>query len=238
MKACIAPLLHLCFLLGPLTLSAAARADELPPCFDFEMKTINPLRELPTAFDPEKDPTDKGHVEKVTDKLGEHPDFDWATVNGVVNKTIQTVYTELLNPRTIRDDPKTDIKLSDIENKNFAKLQSIKIHTKPVFFLTLDWEERWGFQITEGTAAAPLAYLISYQKTEGTSHIKLLCGNIYLKSLPLEKGSKDARTGVFFYEKMNASKRNAQDILNNITGTLRTLREPGVVMKAAEPKSK
>ena len=197
-----------------LTHSPSLQAIETTqPCFDFNQKELKTLIELPSNLNFEKDIESTGHSE-----------FDWATKGGIVEKPILGLYQKLLDPSTIRNDPKTKIELKEIENKNFIKTQNIHIHSRPVFFLTLDWNEQWGFQLKEGTETNPEAILISYQKTEGTSYIKTLCGNIFLKALTDSK-SKQPKTSVFFYERVNATRRNEKDILNNISGTLKTLRE-------------
>jgi len=109
--------------------------------------------------------------------------------------------------------------VTEIESKTFLKKMIEKIVVKPVFFITIAWSEEWGFGLKKGTPANPEAIVISYQKTEGTSHIKHLCGNISLQML------SPTSTGVFIYEEVQADRRSSDDVLNGITGTLRTLRE-------------
>jgi hypothetical protein len=106
-----------------------------------------------------------------------------------------------------------------VDTKEFLKKIIEKIVIKPVFFITIEWSEEWGFALKQGTVDKPEAIVISYQKTEGTSHIKHLCGNIYLQSLSATS------TGVFIYEEVQADRRTSKDVLNGLTGTLRTLRE-------------
>ncbi len=189
----------LSFILGNIFVYSNSEA-----CFDFTKKITSPLRAAPESF--EKDLTDRDH--------------DWATTSGTVEKPIADLLKALLDPKTIRNDSNTHIQLVEKTSADFLKLQEEQIEVKPVFFLTLNWTELWAYSLLTGTSTAPTSLLISYEKTSGTSHIQHYCGNILLKQL------SPKNTGVFLYEEMKADHRNSSDILNNLKGTLRTLRTP------------
>jgi hypothetical protein len=198
-----------CLLFGISFFVLSAQASEsLAPCFDFSTKITTPLKPAPTQFEKGQD----------ISKLTEGDSFDSARVSGRIEKPILALYQKLLDPRTIRADEDIEIKVKTTESKDYLKriTQSIKI--TPVFFITLEWNEEWVYALKEGTPEAPKSIVISFEKTSGTSHIQRLCGNYVLQSLG------PTLTGVFIYEEMGADRRDAKDILNDITGTLKTLR--------------
>jgi hypothetical protein len=189
-----------------LSQSALARAN----CFDLSHASVVLLKSPPKSFSLKSDPADSGTDDK---------NNDWGQISGVVNKSISDLYQKLLDPRTIRNGDNTHVDVATVDTKDFLKKIIEKIVIKPVFFVTVEWSEEWGFGLKKGTADKPEEIVVSYQKSEGTSHIKHLCGNILLQSL----GPKS--TGVFIYEEVQADRRSSDDVLNGITGTLRTLRE-------------
>lgn len=194
--------------LGFSLFSSLAFADKpSKPCFDFETKIATPLKAAPTNF----------KEDQSNSKEGEQTDS--ASVSGTVQKPILELYQKLLDPKTIRNGNNTKIELKPVESKNYLKRFTQSIKVNPTFFLTLRWDEEWGFALKEGTADAPKSIVISYEKTSGTSHIAHLCGNIVLQSL------SPTSTGVFLYQETKADRRNAEDLLKDISGTLRTLRE-------------
>lgn len=168
------------------------------------------LHAAPAKYTAKDNPADFGTDSK---------ENDWGQTSGIVDKPIGELYKKLQDPKTIRNSDNTKVDLSSSEPKDFLKLIHQKIVIKPVFFMTVDWQEDWAFSLKEGTKEKPTAILISYQKTEGTSHIKHLCGNILLQAL------SPTTTGVYLYEEVQADRRSAEDVAKGISGTLRTLRE-------------
>ncbi len=179
-------------------------------CFDPSKPNPPLLHPSSDRYEEGKDPSDYGTDEKKN---------DWAQVSGVVHKSVQDLYQKLLNPKTIRNGSNTKVVVDEVETKDFLKHTLQKITVKPVFFITIDWKEDWLYTLKDGTATDPKGLIVSYQKIEGTSHIKHLCGNIVLTQLGPNY------TGVYLYEEVQADRRSAQDVLSGISGTLRTLRE-------------
>lgn len=180
------------------------------PCFNFETKSLTLLKPAPTKFEEGKDLSEKGTNEKK---------IDWAQVGGVVNKPIKDLYLKLTDPTTIRNGDNVKVKVKELESKNFLKYIEQTIDLRPRFFLSLVWKEHWAFALKEGTSETPKTMVISYQKFEGTSHIDHFCGNIMLQSIAANK------TEVYIYQEMKATRRDSQNILDDISGTLRTLRQ-------------
>jgi hypothetical protein len=196
-----------------LSHSAFAGSDEAPSlCFDLSKKNTKLLYPAPTRFAEEG----KESKEFGTDELTKR---NWSHVDGVVKKPIMSLYQKLLDPMTTRNAKTTRVEMVEVPTTGTLKKEHLSIHVKPVFFITVEWEEEWAYSVLEGSEASPKSILISYQKTNGTSHIRHFCGNILLKKLD------DQSTGVFLVENIDADHRSAEDVYNGILVTLRILRE-------------
>lgn len=198
---------------APFVASCAESAHTTPTpqglCFPLNQKKVTkPLAPLPTDFKKE---------DNVVSKKGTP---SWAEVTGIVDRPILTLYTELLDPKTIRNNNNTQVTVEKLHSKEYLTLLKQTIRVKPIFFLTLDWIESWGFALIKGTPEKPESILISYQKDSGTSHIRTLCGNISLTQL------SPTQTGVTLREHLDADNRTPKDIENSLVGTLQTLRKP------------
>ncbi|MBS1958220.1 MAG: hypothetical protein JST80_01985 [Bdellovibrionales bacterium] len=204
-------------LLALITLFAAANAKPAkhsPPCFNFDQKIESTLIKPPAELAKDKDDYDFGR--KARDASEVRYDFGW--VYGKVNRPVQKIYEQLIDPRTIRPDPDVGIKTKINTPSHFLHRQEISIHIQPVFFLTLDWNETWAYSLLKGTKEKPESILVSYAKTTGTSHIRHFCGNILIQKITPEQSS------VYAYEEIEADRRDAKDMLNGVKGTLATLR--------------
>ncbi len=181
------------------------------PCFNFSKPSTTLLHSAPATFEADKDPSDFGTDAKTNN--------DWGQISGIVKKPILELSKKLQDPKTIRNGSNTKVAVNEVESKDFLKRIDQTIVIKPVFFLTIEWKEAWAFALKDGKAEKPESMVISYQKTEGTSHVKHLCGNIFLKSITPDS------TGVYLYEEVQADRRSAKDVVDGLSGTLRTLRE-------------
>jgi len=183
----------------------------IPSCFNFKTKITTPLQPAPTHYEPDR-------FESKTVKTKEGDEIDSAKVSGVVPHSVQELYRMLLDPKTIRNGDDIEVSTQSIDSKDYLKKIIQTIQVTPVFFLTIEWKETWAYALKDGTEKDPKTIVISYEKTDGTSHIDHLCGNIVLQSLG------PTSTGVFLYQEMKADRRDAKDLLNDLSGTLRTLR--------------
>ena len=199
------------FMLSLLAPSSLFAAEPTPPCFDFSKPSTTLLHPSPETFAEGKDLADFGTDSKTNN--------DWGQVSGIVKKPILTLSQKLQDPKTIRNGSDTKVVITPIESKDFLKRIDQTIVIKPVFFVTIEWKEAWAFALKDGKAEKPESIVVSYQKSEGTSHIKHLCGNILLKSITPDS------TAVYLYEEVQADRRSAKDVMNGLSGTLRTLRE-------------
>lgn len=188
------------------------RAEEgASSCFDLTQPTTQLLKSPPSKFEAKKDISNFGTDSKTNN--------DWGEVSGVIQKPILAIIDQLVDPKTIRNDDNTTVKIKDLKIPGFLKRVQEKIIIKPFLFITIEWTEDWGFSVKDGTLKNPKSVVVSYQKTEGTSHIKHFCGNMLLQT------QKDGTTGIYLYEEVQADRRSAEDVMNGLIGTLRTLRQ-------------
>lgn len=186
--------------------SIAAASDS--KCFKFDEKIVTPLKEeIPLP----KEKTDGA-------KSGEREGKSWAQVRGLVQKPIEDVYKLLLDHNTTKSSRVEKLEVTKQDRPHFLQLHDVKFVIHPFKFLTVDWVERWAYSLAGGTPQKPTQIVTSYEKIEGTKYIEHLCGNIVLRKL----GPKT--TDVYIYEEAKARDQTAQDRLNGIVGTLKTLR--------------
>jgi hypothetical protein len=108
----------------------------------------------------------------------------------------------------------------DIEqDPNFLLKQVVHNEVDPFPFVTVKWSEEWAFSLLEGTASEPKKILISYEKIDGTTHIKHLCGNILITA-----DSDSSKSHVFLYEEAEATGRSQEDTVKGLKGTLEAIR--------------
>ncbi len=195
-------------LLGFLILTDISRAQE--PCFDFEHPIIKPLRP-PIPMKKKGDARASGKLQA---------GGGWAAARGKVQHPIGEVLQRILDPSTIKDTKKAHIEVKRQQRTGYYVFETFSIDSKPAPFVSLQWEEDWGFVIAQGTPEKPEEVVISYEKTSGTDYIHHLCGSIVLRALGA------SATDVYLYEEIDATGRSPEDSLKGHLGTLRTLRRP------------
>jgi hypothetical protein len=204
--------LILLFLVNALTFSDSFSDEKAEPCFDLSKVSLKLLKEEPKLFSmPGKENSEFGTEEKTG--------YQWAKADGIVEKPISELLKRLQNPMTTRNPEITKLEVTEVPVLDAILKQKIKIKVRPVFFMTLEWEEEWLFSTKKGTPGNPESIVISYQKTSGTSHIQHFCGNILLQKIDPHT------TGVYLTEEILASRRSARDVYQGLLGTLRILRE-------------
>jgi hypothetical protein len=143
----------------------------------------------------------------------------WAVVQGDVPSSVKRIYT-FLSDRNSTKSSRVDEMHVDIEtDPNFLLKQVVHSEVDPFPFVTVKWTDEWGFSLLEGTPDNPKKILISYEKIEGTTHIKHLCGNIEISA-----ESDGSKSHVFLYEEAEATGRSQEDTLKGLKGTLESIR--------------
>lgn len=105
------------------------------------------------------------------------------------------------------------------QDPNFLLKQIVHNEVDPFPFVTVKWTDEWAFSLLAGTFGDPKKILISYEKIEGTTHIKHLCGNILITA---DSGS--SKSHVFLYEEAEATGRSQEDTVKGLKGTLDSIR--------------
>jgi hypothetical protein len=152
-------------------------------------------------------------------KSKDNDDLFWATVQGDVPASVKMLYTFLSDRNSTKSSRVDKMKVATEQDPQYLLKQKTEYEVDPFPFVTVKWTEEWGFSLLKGTPANPLQVLVSYEKIEGTSHIKHLCGNILLKS------DSEGGTHVLLYEEAQATGRSQEDTLNGLKGTLKQLRD-------------
>lgn len=191
-----------------LGLVVAAPASAVGPCFDFSAKVTAPLREAARAKG-EGDATEQGTREDHT---------VWAALRGEVRQPLGKVLERLLNHETTRDPSVDELRVEKLEAAQYLALHRVRSLVKPFLFVEVRWTEEWGYALAKGTAAEPEEVVISYQKTEGTSHMEHFCGSIVLRRAGAEA------TDVSQYEEARITGRSAQATVDGLAMVLKRLR--------------
>ncbi|MEW6058433.1 MAG: hypothetical protein AB1540_17670 [Bdellovibrionota bacterium] len=177
-------------------------------CFNFQEKIAKPLPWAEEVLNDRKNVEAHGKREHVV----------WASVRGTVEKPLKEVLELLFDPEIIKGEGVNETKIdSRIETPLFLRRQIVQNRAGP-FIHRVRWKEDWVFSLISGKSDKPEQILVSYQKSEGTSFIKQLCGNIVLRKL------EGNRTDVFQYEQVNAKGHSSEDSLKSIKKVLERLR--------------
>ena len=192
-------------------------------CFDFSKRVAEPL----TA----PAPLNSGVGSGVKEASGSLNDGRvWASAQGVINHSAEDLLQDLLTHRPTRAGAAKEMTVKTVGDAKNDLQQTAEFKINPFPLVTVKWLEHWTYNALKGSLKDPEIVVVAYEKTEGTSHIKHLCG-----TLKLEKMSA-AETRVTLYEEVRATRRTEKDTLNGVTGTLRELRDLKVAA-APEPAS-
>lgn len=195
-----------------LILGFSAHAGE-GRCFDFSKKITEPLRKVSILRDVP--------YPEVTRRSGRViGNLYWGAIRGRVSRSVDSLVEELEAHETTRSKRISSIFIDPIEEPGFFARQRVHFKVEPFIFITVEWVEDWGFTTLDAAPKAAKSVLVSYEKTEGTSHIHHFCGSIVLT--PIDP----ATTDVFIYQEAEATSQTQEDTLNGVTGMLKTLRNP------------
>ncbi len=178
-------------------------------CFDFSKKVTEPLKE-PIVLNETIDTSISGQTQS---------GVRWGSARGVVRKPIASAIERLLDPKTIKGPENRGVSIEKMQRPGYFAFRSVEMTVRPFLFISISWKEEWAYSLLRGTDAAPERILISYQKTEGTSHIERFCGSILVSKIDQN------RTDLFFYEEIKAARRSPEDIIRGHIRTLESLRK-------------
>ncbi|NDG85225.1 MAG: hypothetical protein EBX52_09360 [Proteobacteria bacterium] len=181
-------------------------------CFATDRPVTSALRPAPARYpDPGKETASSGRDPATG--------YAWAMVDATLPAPIAQLLNKVADPMTTKGEGNPGFEVLPLKLPGTYRKDRVHVRIKPVFFLTLEWDEDWSTTIKDGTAEAPRVALVSYQKTNGTSHIDHFCGNIQLERI------SETTTGIHLVEEIKADRRSPEDVLNGLRGTLRTLQK-------------
>jgi hypothetical protein len=192
-------------------------------CFDFATRVVYPLKER--AFIPLPPRSGNGEPGNIAIRSGKMPSgIGWGAVRGEVKKSLNDLIKNLREHESTKSPRVSKMEITPIEDPKYLLRQNVAFEVDPFPLMSVKWTEVWVFSLLQGEPEDPQMVLVSYQKSEGTSYIRHLCGNYQL-----EKRSPDV-TDVYIYEEADATSRSEQDTVNDIRRTLEAFR--------ADPQSK
>ena len=178
-------------------------------CFDFTNKIDQVLRPSLSAL-----PSASQGLLNITD--GKDGVF-WGTLTGDVHLPVRNVYFLLSDHNNTKSSRVEKMNVSEDMDPHFLLRQKVHFEVDPFPFVSVEWDEQWAFTLLGGTPDKPTKMLISYEKTDGTSHIRHLCGSILLTQIdPLN-------TRVLLYEEVQATNQSQGDTVSGLKGKLKTL---------------
>jgi hypothetical protein len=199
--------LVLLVIIGCLSVSEQCFASS---CFDFSKSITGVLR--PARMNTKAEQSGKVSTNNSGDEY-------WATVQGDVSAPIKVIYGYLSDRNSTKSSRVDEMHVDTEQDPNFLLKQIVHNEVDPFPFVTVKWTDEWAFSLLKGTFGDPKEILISYEKIEGTSHIKHLCGNILITA-----DSDGSKSHVFLYEEAEATGRSQEDTVKGLKGTLDSIR--------------
>jgi hypothetical protein len=177
-------------------------------CFDFSHQVLAAIREVA--------PNPKGGD---SEEIGTLPDNTrWAALRGQVDHPIEKVLEHLLEHEVMRDPRNTSVEITKMAPGPYLARHRVNVLVK-MLFMKVTWVEDWVFALAEGTLEKPDKIVMSYQKTEGTSHIARFCDSLVLRRTP-------TGTEVSHYQEGRITGRSSQAMLEFLKLVLTRLRAP------------
>jgi hypothetical protein len=157
----------------------------------------------------------EGYIEHGPLDFAPHRSGAWGAAKRTVDLQITSLLEVLWNPATIKNPKNTTFSVRSETpplGTSITRAATVFVKLKPVFFITLEWQESW--QLKE--LAAGQEYRISYQKTAGDDRLSHFCGWMHLKKI------SDRKTLVSMYEEVVSSHRTPEEVSRGRMGTIIT----------------
>lgn len=195
--------------LAVLAVLCGAPRDARARCFDFATRVVVPLKP-PIAAAPRGDAYDAG--EKADGLI-------WTRLRGPIAKPAARVLALLLDHEILRDPQIDDMEVKKRSSPNYVARHSVTYEVRPFPLVKVRWTEEWGYAVADGPSDAPTAWVVSYEKTEGTSHIQHFCGSIVIRRV------SDAQTDIYQYEESKVDHHDQADQTKGMRNLLAKLRK-------------
>lgn len=177
-------------------------------CFNFDKPRTEPLQP-PMEVKTEKDMTSSGNGKE---------GIEWGAVRGVVKRPITELLKMFEDPYLTKNRKNTTITKKIMRSPHYLWIRKMHLEVKPVFFVTVEWDEQWAVALRQGTLASPQSFIVYYQKVAGTSHLEHLCGNIMVNAID------PSTSAVYLYEEVKASHWTREDAIKNFQMVLKIFR--------------
>jgi hypothetical protein len=142
--------------------------------------------------------------------------YVWADAAGYVHAPIEAVWAAFRNHDACVDRRNVDKYTVDMDGVEPSYLYSWVVHNEVDSVVTVMFDNTWRTDVIEGTADAPDLVAGRWQKTDGTSFIKLLAGSFSAKRID------DQTTEVEIEEHLDALQENGepQSFLSDYFGSV------------------
>jgi hypothetical protein len=199
-------------LVGAVTRAPAYAAESSGKnCYNFSQKPI-PLPKKPSILA-------DAVLPRISAKSGRmSASMFWGAARGQVGRPIQELIQEIAAHESMKSSRVNNMAVIPLESQEFLIRQQVEYTITPFLFVKVKWTEDWAFNLVQGTKEDPKEVQIFYEKTEGTPHIKHLCGAIVLNKVDPKV------TDIFLYEEAQATSRTEQDTVKGLIATIRTFR--------------
>jgi hypothetical protein len=209
----IQDLFTLVFAIIPLISQPTFGAEIEDKCFDFSGRIDHVLRPDLTILASGSQGT--LHASKNTSN--EKDGIFWGVLGADVHLSVRNIYFLLSDHNTTKSSRVDKMGVTEEMDPHYLLRQKVHFEINPFPFVTIDWDEQWAFTLLDGTSEKPTKVLISYEKVDGTSHIKHLCGDILITQLTPETSH------VLFYEEVQATNQSQGDTVSGLKGKLKSL---------------
>lgn len=150
---------------------------------------------------------------------GERPGgLVWARLVAKIDRPLAAVLAVLADPARTPDPSVDQLEVKRLSPGPHLWRLRLRSTVRPFPLVSVEWTEDLAYDVLAGSPKEPEAVLISYQKTEGTSHIAHLCGNTLLTRLDAE------HTEIYQYEESKITGRDVADQAKSLADFLSLLR--------------
>jgi hypothetical protein len=212
----IQDLFTLVLALIPLISCPSFGAETGDKCFDFASRIDRMVRpEL--AAKPSGSQGTLPNAKDTKEPSHEKDGIFWGVLTGDVHLPVRNVYFLLSDHNTTKNSKVDKMGVTEELDPHYLLRQKVHFEIDPFPLVTVEWDEQWAYTLLAGTPEKPTKILISYEKVDGTSHIKHLCGNILITQTDAQNSH------LVFYEEAQATNQSQGDAVSGLKGKLKNL---------------
>jgi hypothetical protein len=130
----------------------------------------------------------------------------WGYARGRVDLGMREMLSWLTDHRNWKDPDRVEMKTQELPSPHALAFHRLELDVHIFAFIHIGWVEEWYYSLLGGTAQDPTAFLVSYQKVEGSDHVRRLCGSVVIRKLT------PTQSDAYFYEETDADHYGTGDI--------------------------